>query len=87
VIELKQTHLRELASSSHLVEEMVDDLGGEDLHALTIGELLCVALHLDVEGEDDGVLRLALQHRRRTHHVTPMYRTDVDAAELGGKGE
>ena len=33
-------------------------------------------LHLDVEGEYDGVLLLVLQHGARPHHVLPHHRTD-----------
>ena len=34
---------------------MVDDVRLEDFDALAVGHLLGVALHLDIEGEDDGV--------------------------------
>ena len=37
------------------VEQVVDDVGGEDGDADRVGELLRLALHLYVEREDDGV--------------------------------
>lgn len=48
--------LLEFFTVSHeAVKEMVNDVRLEDLDALSVGHLLGVSLHLDIEGEDDGV--------------------------------
>ncbi|ROW05672.1 hypothetical protein VMCG_05275 [Cytospora schulzeri] len=52
-----------------LVEEVVDDVGGEDLDAVLLGVGRRLLLHLDVEAEHDGVVGRLLQHDAALHHV------------------
>lgn len=44
--------------------------------------LLGVSLNLDVEGQDDGVLLLVLQHHGSFHHVALHHRADLYAGVL-----
>ena len=67
-----------------LIKEVVDNLGSKDAYTLPIGQLLRIPLHLHIEGKNDGVLWLPLQHGCCTHHVTPVHRADIDATKLQG---
>ena len=64
------------------VEQVVDDVCSEDADAHVVGHVLRVSLYFDVEGENAGVLHVTLEHHRRTHDVTTMHRSDVNASKL-----
>mmetsp|Transcript_20966 Transcript_20966/g.54945 ORF Transcript_20966/g.54945 Transcript_20966/m.54945 type:complete len:343 (+) Transcript_20966:354-1382(+) len=56
--------------SSELVEEVVDDVGGENLNAVGLGLLHRLPIDLDIEAQHDSVLRmLLLLHDHRLLHV------------------
>ena len=72
----------ELFSVIHeFVEEMINDVGGEDSDADAVRHFLRFSFHFDVKGEDDGPLGVALQHGRGLHDVALVDRTDADTLE------
>lgn len=44
-----------VAECGELVEQMVDDVGLENLHAQRVGQILCVTLDLHIERQNGGV--------------------------------
>lgn len=47
--------LQLVAEAGELIEQMVDDVGLENLHAQRIGQILCVTFDLHVERQNGGV--------------------------------
>ena len=69
--------LRLLQVGFECVEEVVDDVGAEDLHAHLLGELLGLFRDGHVKGQDDAkLLGLAFDHDVGAHHVLLVNRAD-----------
>ena len=63
------------------VEEVVDDVGSEDLDALLVGILLRFLVDLDVEAEHDRIIGRLLQHDTALHDVALVDGTDTDVGD------
>lgn len=71
-----------LQVGGELVEEVVDDVGGEHAHAHVLGQLARLLGHGHVEGQDDPeLLHPALDHGVGAHHVPLVHRPQVDAGD------
>ena len=69
-----------------LVEQVVDDLRGEDADRQLVGHGLRVRIDAHVEGQDGGELRLLLLvHDVGAHHVLLVDRADADVAHGDGR--
>jgi hypothetical protein len=65
-----------------LVEQVVDNVGPEDLNAKLERHSLGVLVDGNVETEDDGELLRLFEHGRSAHDVLLVNRSDVDTRDL-----
>ncbi|EPE03432.1 hypothetical protein F503_07735 [Ophiostoma piceae UAMH 11346] len=71
-----------LAQQGHVlregVEQVVDNVGREDLDVLVVGILRRLLVDLDVEAQHHGVVGRLLQHHTALHDVALVHRADAD---------
>jgi hypothetical protein len=71
-----------LLVGGEFVEEVVDDLCGEDCDALFLGEGLGVFIDGDVEAEEDGEFGGTFNHACTAHDILLMHWANVDSRNL-----